>query len=208
MKIFLIFLIVLLFFLIFPVKCKIKYGDDFTIKLYYFFIGFRIYPQKDKKDKNDKNRGKKASKQKSETEKKIDDKAKFINIKKIKEEDGISGLITLFEDLKDIIKSLSKTFFKTIYFSKIKIFISISDETPSETAIKYGRYCGILYPLIYKIIAELNTAKPIVLIKPNYEKKEDDVLAEINILTLPITILIVFILFVIRIVKFKIKHEK
>lgn len=143
-----IFIIVLFIFILLlcPLSFHIVYDEEFSLKIRYLFLTFKILPSK----KETKEEEKKKS-QKEKTQKKDNSVLDFAKKK------GVTGIFEMLKTIVKIIKSSVLSIGKHLVISKMDINILVVGEDAADTAMKYGYICSVLYPLISMI--DCNTAK-------------------------------------------------
>lgn len=142
--------IILLFVLILsiPVILELEYTDTVRCTLSWLFLKINIYPFPEKKEKKPK--PKKENKKEEVPEKPTQDKPKKENfLKTFYNNQGLSGVIELIGNCVAALKRFSvKLIKRAVIFKKLHLEIHITEGDAAATALKYGKVCSALYPLL------------------------------------------------------------
>lgn len=169
-----IFLGIILFFIILlsiPVVLDLEYTDAFNCKVSWLFIKFNIYPPAEKKEKKEKTPKEKTSPEKPQekaTEPTQDIAKKDNFIKTFYNNQGVLGIIELIHNCASYLGKFTKGFLKSIYIRKLHIRISVTESDAAQTAIRYGKICGEIYPPLGFICSSCNVKDYSVNIWANY----------------------------------------
>lgn len=134
-----------------PVVLDMEYTDTFKLTVSWLFIKIKILP----KDENKKKKNKKQKKPKEEkkqntiaSDEKPDEIApkKDNPIKIFYEDQGVSGIINLINNCASYLGKFTKGFLKSIYIRKLNLRIWVTEGDAAQTAIKYGKFCQMIYP--------------------------------------------------------------
>ncbi len=135
-------------FLVLGLLCLLKlefvaqYTDSLTLKLEVLFLTFTLVPTKNKPKKQKK----KIPKKKKEPSKKTDKKEKKPSyLKKLSGKKGLSGLLSMLTETVKLIGSTAKGIYSNIVIEKLDLNITIVGDDAADTALKYGKLCGVFY---------------------------------------------------------------
>jgi ribosomal protein S25 len=145
-----------------PITLRASYKEEFWCAVYIGFVKLQLVPAKPKKEKK-KKKAKKQT-QKTEQPKKATEKKPSL-IKKY----GIEWLLNLIKKVAELAVSALQDFFSHILVKKLSLSISVAGDDAADTAIKYGKYCAVVYPAVGKGYG--------VDINPNFSEKAE---TEIN----------------------------
>lgn len=133
-----------------PVVLDMEYGDVFKLRVSWLFVKFNILPKDESKKKPKKEKKPKAEKpqaEKAPTETSVTDAPKKDNpIKIFYEDQGVLGIVELINNVASYLGKFSKGFLKSIYIKKLRIRIWVTEGDAAQTAIKYGKFCQMIYP--------------------------------------------------------------
>lgn len=151
-----------------PITLRASYKEDFWCAVYIGFVKLQLVPAKPKKEK------KKVKKQTPKTEqpKKATEKKPSL-IKKY----GIEWLLNLIKRVAELAVSALQDFFSHILIKKFSLSISVAGDDAADTAIKYGKYCAVVYPAVGTIVRVVKCKGYGVDINPNFSEKAE---TEIN----------------------------
>lgn len=147
-----IFLYILLgIFLILGLISIIPVGVDarYRTKLYCVakigFLRFRIVPQKRKKKKP------KSPEAKPKREKPKKEKNDGVSIKKLFEQNGVSGIINIIKKIGSLAVGALKDVFSHVIIRELMVDITVSGENAADTALDFGYACTAVYPAVSAI---------------------------------------------------------
>ncbi|WP_415947112.1 DUF2953 domain-containing protein [Ruminococcus bromii] len=151
-----------------PITLRASYKEEFWCAVYIGFVKLQLVPAKPKKEK------KKVKKQTPKTEqpKKATEKKPSL-IKKY----GIEWLLNLIKRVAELAVSALQDFFSHILIKKFSLSISVAGDDAADTAIKYGKYCAVVYPAVGTIVRVVKCKGYGVDINPNFSEKAE---TEIN----------------------------
>lgn len=152
-----------------PITLRASYKEEFWCAVYIGFVKLQLVPAKPKKEKK-----KKVKKQTPKTEqpKKSTEKKPSL-IKKY----GIEWLLNLIKRVAELAVSALQDFFSHILIKKFSLSISVAGDDAADTAIKYGKYCAVVYPAVGTIVRVVKCKGYGVDINPNFSEKAE---TEIN----------------------------
>lgn len=130
-----------------PVVLDMEYIETFKLKVSWLFIKVNILPKDEKKKKKEK-KPKKPKKEKDEDDDKEDkEKVEKENPLKIFYEDqGVLGIVDLINNCASYLGKFTKGFLKSIYIRRLRLRIWVTEGDAAQTAIKYGKFCQMIYP--------------------------------------------------------------
>lgn len=133
-----------------PVVLDMEYGDVFKLRVSWLFVKFNILPKDESKKKPKKEKKPKQERTQAETapaETPVANTAKKENpIKIFYEDQGVLGIVELINNVASYLGKFSKGFLKSIYIKKLRIRIWVTEGDAAQTAIKYGKFCQMIYP--------------------------------------------------------------
>lgn len=133
-----------------PVVLDMEYGDVFKLRVSWLFVKFNILPKDESEKKPKKEKKPKAEKpqaEKAPAETSVTDASKKDNpIKIFYEDQGVLGIVELINNVASYLGKFSKGFLKSIYIKKLRIRIWVTEGDAAQTAIKYGKFCQMIYP--------------------------------------------------------------
>ena len=152
-----------------PITLRASYKEKFWCAVYIGFVKLQLVPAKPKKEKK-----KKVKKQtpKTEQSKKPTEKKPSL-IKKY----GIEWLLNLIKKVAELAVSALQDFFSHILVKKLSLSIGVAGDDAADTAIKYGKYCAVVYPAVGTIVRVVKCKGYGVDINPNFSEKAE---TEIN----------------------------
>lgn len=150
---FIILGIVLLFILLLsvPVVVDMEYVETFKLKVSWLFIKINILPKDENKKKKEKKPKKpkkeKEPKEETQEEKPAEVKEKGDNpIKIFYEDQGVMGIVDLIGNCASYLGRFTKAFIRSFYIKRLRLRIWVTEGDAAQTAIKYGKFCQMIYP--------------------------------------------------------------
>lgn len=138
---------IILFFVLLlsiPVYFNVEYTDSFKAAVSWLFIKIPLYPSKEKKKKKEEPEEEKKEDAKPKKEK--DEKPKENILKTFYNNQGVTGIIELITYCASALKKFSVGFIKSIIIKRLRIRIWVTEGDAAQTAVRYGKICGEVYP--------------------------------------------------------------
>ena len=129
-----------------PVHVSMHYGDKIYLTVRYLFVKLNILPLGEKKKKRPKKE--KPKKEKPEKRKEEPQEKKPNPILEMVKANGYDGMMEVLSNFGHILALYGGKLFKSVVFEDIEIYISVGTGDSAETAIKYGKTCQKVYPLL------------------------------------------------------------
>ncbi len=143
-----IFSIIALFVIILsiPLKVALGYDDKISLDIRYLFVKLKILPtdpNKPKKEKSPK------EKKPEEPKKEEAPKEKKPNpIVEMAKANGFDGMMEVLGNLGNVLKIFGGKLLRSIVFNKADINITVGTGDAASTALKYGKTCQKIYPIM------------------------------------------------------------
>lgn len=143
-----IFSIIALFVIILsiPLKVALGYDDKISLDIRYLFVKLKILPTDPNKPKKEK-----APKEKKPEEPKKEEapKEKKPNpIVEMAKANGFDGMMEVLGNLGNVLKIFGGKLLRSIVFNKADIDITVGTGDAASTAMKYGKTCQKIYPIM------------------------------------------------------------
>ncbi len=173
MKALIIILAIILFFvLLFSVRftAVIHYDEDVAVDVRWLFIKKQIMPKDEaKKPKKKKEKKKKEPKQETVDETVKEPKKKGDNIiTRFYHNNGIPGFIELLKGLMNAVGGMFSRIFKSFIIDDLFISLIVGDSDSAQTAIKHGKTCAAVYPILGYLTTHMNIKKHKTEILPDF----------------------------------------
>lgn len=184
--------IIAFFVLLFSVRvvAVLHYEDEVELSVKWLFLKFQIFPEK-QKEKHKKPKKEKEKKQKETTadETVKPPKEKEDNIlKRFYNNKGFGGVMQLIRDTMNALKGMFKRIFKAFVFDELYISMNVGAGDSAETAIKYGKVCGEVFPAMGFIVSNLKVKKYNLEVTPDFIRGESSARLHTKISFRPIKI--------------------
>lgn len=128
-----------------------EYTDTAKLVLKVLFLKITLVPHTDKPKKK-----KRKKPEKKETAKKKGKKPSAL--KKLTDKKGMSGLLEMLTDMSKLVSTTLKGLFSNVNITKFDVDVTIVGEDASDTALKYGKICGVFYSAV-SIICSVTKCK-------------------------------------------------
>ena len=143
-----IFSIIALFVIILsiPLKVALGYDDKISLDIRYLFVKLKILPTDPNKPKKEK-----APKEKKPEEPKKEEapKEKKPNpIVEMAKANGFDGMMEVLGNLGNVLKIFGGKLLRSIVFNKADINITVGTGDAASTALKHGKTCQKIYPIM------------------------------------------------------------
>ena len=150
--------IILLLFALCFVKLEFfaNYNESLTLKLKVLFAQFNLVPKKPKAEKTKKS-------EKKEKEKKPS------YLKKLSEKKGVSGLLSIFVELSKLVFTTLKGLFANTVVTNFDLDIKVSGDDAADTALKYGKLCGVIYSAVSIVCNATQTKSYNLNVTPDFD---------------------------------------
>ncbi len=171
----------LLLILLLPIGVRLEYGDELFLWLRIAGFSIPILPAQEEEEEVSKKTNPKKKKRKKqpevshkkEPENKSQKSAGFgAKMKEIAKYQGVSGLLSLLKDLAGIAGGVLKNLWSHVVVKKFDLLLTIGGEDAAETAILYGRLCGVVYPAAGTILQGCKCRKYGITVQPDFDRKE------------------------------------
>lgn len=168
------------------VHLVIDYNETLQAELRYLFLRFPLYPQppkkKKKKDKKKEDKPKEGDKTKEEKSKKESILQKFYK------QQGVSAIIELLRAALNALGGLFGRLWRTIVIHDLYINMDIAGNDAAECAIRYGRVCEIVFPLLGQICTKMRVRRYNAHIEPDFLAKKSKATLYCKLSVKPISI--------------------
>lgn len=155
-----------------PVHVSFSYGEKIYLTVRYLFIKLNILPLGEKKLKKKKKKKPDEEPKKEETEKPKEKKPNPI-LEMVKA-NGYDGMMEVLSNFGHILALYGGKLFKSVIFDEIEIYITVGTGDSAQTAIKYGKTCQKVYPLLGFICSNNLVKKYDAQVEPDFLANESD----------------------------------
>lgn len=189
----------ILLLLLLPVRVRLRYDGEVFLWIGYGFVMIPILPEKEEESPAEEALPKKKKKKKPKPEKASEEKTapeekpsgglgnKFREIVKYQ---GVSGLLSLLKDLAEIGAGTLKKLCSHVVLRKFDLLLTLGGEDAAETALLYGKLCGVVYPTVGTIVTACKCRKYGLTVQPDFQSKETLIRLELAGHLLPIFVVV------------------
>ena len=167
--------IIAFFIILFSIKVTVymTYDNDFKLDIRWLFIKLHILPKKEKPEKEKKEKPKKEKPEEEPPKDETSEKPKKDNIiVSFYRNQGFSGVIQLLKDTVCAINGMFGSIFKHFIFRELKVYMTVGAGDAAETAILYGKTCGVVFPAMGLITSTCKVKEYDCGVQPNFMEKE------------------------------------
>ncbi len=184
-----IFAIILFFVLLLSVRftAVIHYDEDVALDVRWLFIKKQIMPKVEpKKPKKKKEKKKKEPEPETVDETVKEPKKKGDNIiTRFYRNNGIPGFIDLLKRLMKAVGGMFSRIFKSFIIDDLFISLIVGDSDSAQTAIKHGKTCAAVYPILGYLTTHMNIKKHKTEILPDFVQGRNIVRVHAKISVVP-----------------------
>lgn len=181
--------IILFFIAVLSIRFRVYLNYDKKIESYarWLFIKIPLYPRPEKKPKKEnkkKDDGKKeepkeAKKEEPSKKKKDNILLTFYN------NEGLDGIISILSSLMSALDKVSRRITHCFILNLFILDATVARGDAAETAIAYGKYSSVIFPLAGDIISRCNVKKYDINISPDFLADKGDCQLEIDMAVIP-----------------------
>lgn len=204
--------IILFFVVLFSIHLHVTvdYGDKTVVSVKWLFLKIPVLdtskPKKEKKPKPKKQKKEKAKKEtakeemptedtptgenlESENKNKKNQKPKGNSlIKQLYIEQGYDGLVKMIKGLGKSLGGFFGKIYKTFTIDELYITMKTVGSDAADTAIKHGKMCSIIYPILGKLVSTCKVKKYDFDISPDFLAQKSEAEAFVDFYVTPIKI--------------------
>lgn len=144
-----------------------EYHEKLTLKLKVLFFEFTLVPYDKKKKKKRKKKVPKTKKEKTDTKTKKEKKPSLV--KKLSDKKGVEGLFSILTEIVQLATSTLKGLFTSIVIEHFDLSLTVVGEDAADTALKYGKLCGVVYPAVSVICSTAKCEDYNVNVTPDFD---------------------------------------
>ncbi len=181
----------LLLLLLMPVTVRIIYDEQLKLRAYYGCIPIYRYPSK---------RPQKPKPEKAEKAKKAEkgDKAPNALAKGLEEtlkEQGVAGAAAYLRDIAHLTGTIFRHLLAAIVVDRQEMQIVVATGDAAETALLYGRLCGVIYPAQALIERYVRIRRRQIEVAPNFTLEQGYVKGAVTFHVIPLRLLVAILIF-------------
>lgn len=176
-----------------PAFIYIEYDSELTIYIRVFFVKLRVLPQDENgffKKRFTKTKKKQLDKETEQQKKDSEDKSKF---KELFGERGVAEAISFLWEILRLVFGKLVRIMRTVVISKLILKVEITGEDSADAALRYGKLCGVIYPLLSLIFQNVGKYKHTEIeVCPNYDRnfEQDKVYLNTTLIIYPMIVVV------------------
>ena len=158
------------------VVVTVHYNEEILLSIRWLFIKLQLIPKKKpKKEKKKKEEKPKEEKPKSEIVAEPKKKKHKDNIfVRFYHNQGFDGVVQLIKDAAAALGGMFRRGTKAFALEDLRVHLQVGSYDASETAIKYGRTCAVVYPAMGTIVSKVRVKKHEVSVTPDFMEGKHD----------------------------------
>ena len=152
-----------------PVRVTLAYDSKIRVSVKYLFIKIDVLPAESKKNKNKKPKKEKEPKPPKEPQTDTEPKKKKPNpILEMVKANGYDGMMTVVSNLGRVLSTYGGKLFRSVVFERLDLNISVGTGDSAATAIKYGKTCQKVFPVMGFICSNNLVKKYDINVEPDF----------------------------------------
>ncbi len=182
--------ILLVLLLFSPIKIKVLYTHELTVRLSYLFVFLRLLgPQKigsprkaaAAEKKAEKKALKKAEAAARKRHKAAAGEKKRSWLQTLLDKGGFGGAVETLQSMAGLLTKVSKTLLRHLRVYNLFVEMYFAGEDAAQTALQYGRLCGVVFPSVQAIQTLLKVKKCKVIFEPDFVHEQSRAKLEIKL---------------------------
>lgn len=181
-------LLTLLLLLLLPIGARFRFDGESRLTVRYAGIPVWRFSS----EKAAKKAKKRAKAPPSGTEKKPKKAKKSRALSELTaqlKEQGASAVVAFVKELARLLTTTAKRLLRTLHFGRCTVRVAVATPDAAETALRYGKLCGVLYPAQATVTHFLRIRRLDFAMKPDFLREKDEVQADIRLWALPLSLL-------------------
>lgn len=134
--VFLAFQVIFAVLLACPVVVEAGFQDALSARISFLFFHYTVAPKPPEEEKTEKQKQKEEEKAKQHAEKH--------QLRELFQKKGLSGFLEIFSEAAKLAGTTAQRIFRHLVFRRFWLRIAVGGEDAAETALDYGRVCGVV----------------------------------------------------------------
>ncbi len=155
-----------------PVGLRMEYRQELTVRLRVFGIPILLFSSAEEEEQHTEQQKKKTAKHSPKDKPKSKTSSRLQTIRDSLSQsfhkDGLSATLSIIAETLELAGKAVGAFFKSVTIDRLWLEMRVSSEEPSDTAILYGRICGILYPALAALEKAIPIRRKKIRVEPNF----------------------------------------
>ena len=174
-----------------PVFFSFEYRESlsFTLKYGCFDVTKYITPKEKTEKKKAKKPGKKKKTEKKKEPAETEEKTKSNFLKDCIKANGVGGFLGIVKSLLVIITKRVAGIIRAIRLKKCDVYLCVGGDDAAQIAEQYGKICAVLYPAAAVLFKFFHCKNGRTTVDLNYKSTESAVIAEGELMVLPIAVI-------------------
>ena len=154
-----------------PVSAEVSYEEDFSLRIGYLFVRYRVYPRPERKGK--KRKPEKAPKP---------EKGKYASrVAGLLHREGLAGFLGLLEKVSRVALGSAKKLMSHTVVDLLVLDLSVGGEDAAQTALNYGRACGVVSTALGALSSAAKCRRRSVRVAPDFQSGKSSVRFRVRI---------------------------
>lgn len=150
------------------------FDDTLIVKLKILFFNFDIIPTEDRVQTFlDKRAEKKKQKRKKRREEERKERENETFFDRLGSSTGVDGLMDILTEIAQFVSSSVKDLLAKVVIKKFNIDILLRGDDAADTAIKYGKVCGVFYSAVSLILGACKCRNYNLNLTPDFDDSKD-----------------------------------
>lgn len=104
-------------------------------------------------------------------------------------EQGAPVLAVYVAELVRLFNTTARRLIRTLHFGRCTVQVAVAAPDAAETALRYGKLCGVLYPAQTTVMNFLKIRRLDFAMQPDFRREKDEIRADIRLHVLPLSLL-------------------
>lgn len=119
-----------------PVVVEASFQNELSARIGFLFFHYTVAPRPPEKEKTEKQKQKEEEKAKQHAEKH--------QLRELFQKKGLSGFLEILSEAAKLAGTTARNIFRHIVFKRFWLRIAVGGEDAAQTALDYGRVCGVV----------------------------------------------------------------
>lgn len=138
-----------------PVSVEAEFEEEFSARVRYLFVSYRIYPRPEKPEKKKRKKAPPPEKKPSK-------------LRELLRKRGVSGFLELALEFSRIALGGAKKLLSHTVVDRLLLDLSVGGDDAAAVALNYGRACGAVSTALGALLSAAKCRKPHVEVAPDF----------------------------------------
>lgn len=184
----------LLLLLMIPVWLRVTYEEELRIRIRVLAVPVTLYPSRKKKAGKRLRKAKKVKKAKQPADRKK--KGGFSELASMLKEDGVGAAVSYLTGIAALAKTAAGRILRAIVVDELALHLTIGGEDAAQTAIRYGKLCGAVFPALALLEGSMRVRRRDVRLSPDFVNGKGGAVLNLRLHAAPLRLLCALVGFI------------